>query len=224
MLKKYSIALTLPSRCGGVLDCDCVSPSSSFLLANTSILIPAPSTLSAGGHRRLPPPFPSSSSPCFWTHSCLGNGLHLGEIEPLELCLLKPSSESRGSLMLPPDLRPTFSRDSPLESSRADTLLRIQCMFTRGMIDLSFGLCIGFFSAVPMSVIPCCALKSAALSLVSSSETLQWYIIRGEGLMGAGFSETLFLDINFRYENSNSAVSLPWCRTATIFMTDSSAD
>lgn len=80
-----------PSCRGGVLGSISVSPSSLFLvfLAYTRVPIPAPSTLSAGGHRQFPSsPFSSpSSSPCFSTQSCLSNGPHLGEIEPLSLCL-----------------------------------------------------------------------------------------------------------------------------------------
>lgn len=63
------------------------SPPFHSTLANTYVLIPAPSTLSAGGHRQTPPPPPTpfpppSFLPCFSTHSCLSNGAHLGEIEP----------------------------------------------------------------------------------------------------------------------------------------------
>lgn len=38
----------------------------------------------------------SSSSPCFSTHSCLSNGPHLGEIEPLSVRLQKRNQRAKG--------------------------------------------------------------------------------------------------------------------------------
>lgn len=54
-----------PSCCGGVLGSISVSPSSFFpiFLAYTCVPIPAPSTLSAGGHRRFPPLSPPPPPP-----------------------------------------------------------------------------------------------------------------------------------------------------------------
>lgn len=90
-----------------------ISPFS--LLANTCVLIPAPSTLSAGGHRQTPsPPFsPPSSLPCFSTLSCLSNGPHLGEIEPFSACLPKHGQRA--------DLDSACCRNIPLGWRQADT-------------------------------------------------------------------------------------------------------
>lgn len=163
------------------------SPFFTLLLANTCVLIPAqPCLLGVIASSLLPP---SSFSPCFSTHSCLTNGPHLGEIEPLSVCLPKRSqrreSSRGGFLILHPDLGRACTREITLGYRQA--VPHVQYTFTRGMneclsisSDLSFSLCISF-SAVPISLIPPVCPKfpqspcsSAVLFLVCTSETSEW--------------------------------------------------
>lgn len=163
-----------------------ISPFS--LLANTCVLIPAPSTLSAGGHRQipsppfflLPPPYPVSQLTLVSVMDHIWERL------------------SRSRAVCRSTAREQIWIHSPRGGGR-QTLLHNQWTFTGGMnewssvsTNLSFRWCISFVGCSHIHDPPR-ALNtpdfSVALFLVCNLETLQWpWIILGGGLMRAGCS------------------------------------